>query len=129
MTIEEDEGNQDVFRECLSSVLITSLTQPSKASKGKRATKGRKNAIKPVDKPSDAAANDAEELSEFIEVSLPTPPLPSQRASDGDCSSSPWKSSHAFLQTCALSPSKPHNPTLPSAPLTICPLHWARSSP
>jgi len=66
MNIDE---NQDVFRECLSGVLIKRLTQPSKAPK-KRTTKGRKNAIKLVERSTIAndSENDASELSEFIEV-------------------------------------------------------------
>jgi len=78
MPTDPDE-NQDVFRECLSGVLIKSLTNPTKPPK-KRAAKGRKNAIKPGEQSSSAAdesgENDAEELGEFIEVLIIAPSLP-----------------------------------------------------
>jgi len=74
--------NQETFRECLSGVLVQRLPQPSKTPKPKRSTKARKSAIKPVIEQQPPAAadatQDAEELSEFIEVRQPLHALPSR---------------------------------------------------
>lgn len=70
----EEKSNYEVFRECLSDVLIRKLTtKPSKPAR-RRATKGRKNAIKPVNAAAseeEQSASDAEDLGDFIDVGNP----------------------------------------------------------
>ena len=71
--ISEDEiANYEDFRDCVSELLISRLSGTADKKK-KKATKGRKNEIKPVSKPeqdqenSDALVTD---LGETIEVSM-----------------------------------------------------------
>ncbi len=70
--IPEDElANHAVFLDCLSVSVVSSLAPATKKTTKKRAGKGRKNEIKPVEKADGNAlddGNDAAELSEFIEV-------------------------------------------------------------
>jgi len=68
------EDNYAIFRDCVADTVIERLApQPATAAKKKRATKARRNQIKPVERSveevEDARVNDAEELGEFIEVS------------------------------------------------------------
>lgn len=68
---EVESSNFQLFRECLSTPLIEkSRTTPTKIKRKVKA--GRKTAIKPVAKePGDVTEqNDAEELGEFIAVSV-----------------------------------------------------------
>ncbi|KAJ9647240.1 hypothetical protein H2199_002227 [Coniosporium tulheliwenetii] len=66
----EELSNYETFRECLSDVLIRKLTtKPSKPAR-RRAAKGRKNAIKPVNAAAseeEQSASDAEDLGDFID--------------------------------------------------------------
>lgn len=64
MIAEEERDNFDVFLDCLSVVIVTKLSVPSKTSGKKRGGKGRKNEIKPVAQDESNAAD----LSEFVEV-------------------------------------------------------------
>lgn len=68
MIPENEVSNFEVFKDCLSTSVISRLAPDS--GKKKRTIKGRKNEIKPVKR--DATAendeNDAADLSEFIEV-------------------------------------------------------------
>ena len=71
--ISEDEiANYEDFRDCLSELLISRLSGTADKKK-KKATKGRKNEIKPVSKPEqDQENSDAlvADLGETIEVCL-----------------------------------------------------------
>jgi len=67
------EANFAIFRDCLADILIQ-LLDPSTTNttkKPKRATKARKNQIKPVERPAsvieDDRKNNAEDLADFIE--------------------------------------------------------------
>lgn len=69
MISSEEEANYEIFRDCLSTVVIEKLAPAS--SKPKKRVKGRKNEIKPVASVSDGADNeetDAADLSDFTEV-------------------------------------------------------------
>jgi len=70
-TVKED--NYAIFRDCVADTVIERLAPQPTAVKKKRATKARKNQIKPVERSveevEDARVNDAEELGDFIEVS------------------------------------------------------------
>lgn len=69
MIPEEESTNFDIFKDCLSTSVISRLAPDS--GKKKRASKGRKNEIKPVAKVASAegsVGSDAVELAEFIEV-------------------------------------------------------------
>jgi len=62
-----EQANFDIFRDCLATPLISlAAVRPSKPVKKRKGT-GRKNAIKPVESIIEPE-NDAEELSEFIDV-------------------------------------------------------------
>lgn len=68
MILAEEQSNYETFRECLSDPLIRRLAVKPK-KKSKRVAKGRKNAIKPVEKPDDERGEEgAEELADFVEV-------------------------------------------------------------
>lgn len=74
MIPSDEEANFEIFRDCLSTVVIEKLAPAT--AKPKKRVKGRKNEIKPV-----VAADggdgeaDAAELSEFTEVGLVEMPL------------------------------------------------------
>ena len=70
---QTESANLETFQECLSGVIIRQLARPSAASLAKgqrkpRAGRGRKTAIKAVDRQSEDTNSDAEELSDFTEV-------------------------------------------------------------
>lgn len=75
--ISEDEiANYEDFRDCVSELLISRLSGTADKKK-KKATKGRKNEIKPVSKPVSKPEQDQEnsdalvaDLGETIEVCL-----------------------------------------------------------
>ena len=68
---DEDEHNYEIFRDCLSTSIIQRLATPKRPVR-KRAVKGRKNAIKPIARPTDEReVDDAEDLAEFIDVCKP----------------------------------------------------------
>lgn len=83
---EDDDGveasNLETFQECLSGVVIQRLARPATTGKQtgprrSRASRGRKTAIKPVARETEAqdqAGGDAEELSDFTEVYIPAAP-------------------------------------------------------
>jgi len=66
------EDNYAIFRDCVADTVIERLAPQPTAVKKKRATKARKNQIKPVERSveevEEARVNDAEELGDFIEV-------------------------------------------------------------
>lgn len=70
-----EQPNYEIFRDCLSDVLIRKLTtRPTKPAR-RRAAKGRKNAIKPVNAAAaeeEQSASDAEDLGDFIDVGNPS---------------------------------------------------------
>lgn len=67
MIEDAEQSNFEVFRECLATPLISlAAIKPSKQTKKRKGT-GRKNTIKPVETVPEPE-NDAEELSEFIDV-------------------------------------------------------------
>jgi hypothetical protein len=66
-------GNYDILKDCLSAMIIEKLTPTSARPTKKRTSKGRKNEIKPVERPAPSEAeveNDVAELGDFTEVSL-----------------------------------------------------------
>lgn len=70
MLPDNEIANYENFRDCVSELVISKLSRTAKTKK-KRATKGRKNEIKPVViAPSkEDTEDDAAELGDFIEVS------------------------------------------------------------
>lgn len=69
MISPEEQTNYEIFRDCLSTVVIEKLAPAS--SKPKKRVKGRKNEIKPVASVSnggDDGETDAADLSDFTEV-------------------------------------------------------------
>lgn len=69
MVLDEEQSNYQLFRDCLSTPLIEkSVTEVPKKKKTRKY--GRKTAIKPVSAPAADEANDAEELADFIDVSV-----------------------------------------------------------
>jgi hypothetical protein len=64
----EEESNFEIFRDCLSTVLIERVAPAT--AKHKKRVKGRKNEIKPVVRVTNEEEGeaDAAELSEFTEV-------------------------------------------------------------
>lgn len=67
MIATDELDNFEVFRDCLSTSVIARLVPASTKSSKKRASRGRKNEVKPVAKCEDERENDVTELSEFIE--------------------------------------------------------------
>lgn len=70
MIAEDETANYEDFRDCVSELLISRLSGTADKKK-KKATKGRKNEIKPVSRPDqDQEDNDAlaADLGETIEV-------------------------------------------------------------
>jgi len=66
MIPDAETDNFEAFRDCLSELIISKL---SNSTEKKRKTKGRKNEIKRVERPAEQeSASDAEELGEFIDV-------------------------------------------------------------
>ncbi|KAI9725043.1 MAG: hypothetical protein M1812_000319 [Candelaria pacifica] len=69
MIDDEERSNYETFRDCLSGPVIQKSAVKSKP-KGRRSSKGRKNAIKPIASisPKDAAdEQDADDLAEFVD--------------------------------------------------------------
>ena len=69
----DSSGNYDILKDCLSTMIIEKLSPTGTRPSKKRNTKGRKNAIKPVEKPTPTEAeveSDVAELGDFTEVSL-----------------------------------------------------------
>lgn len=69
MIPSDETSNFEIFRDCLSTVIIERLAPAT--TKPKKKVKGRKNEIKPVVNPTDDQENggtDAADLSEFTEV-------------------------------------------------------------
>jgi hypothetical protein len=65
--------NYDILKDCLSTMIIEKLTPSSARPVKKRTSKGRKNEIKPVERPPPSEVeveNDVAELGDFTEVSL-----------------------------------------------------------
>ncbi|KAI9685421.1 MAG: hypothetical protein M1822_004552 [Bathelium mastoideum] len=63
----QEEANYEVFRDFVSSAVLQRLAAPKRPER-RRAAKGRKTAIKPVERPSDEVEiDDAEDLSDFID--------------------------------------------------------------
>jgi hypothetical protein len=65
-------GNYDILKDCLSTMIIEKLS-PTDTRPSKKRAKGRKNEIKPVERPAPTEAeveSDVAELGEFTEVSL-----------------------------------------------------------
>jgi hypothetical protein len=67
MIASDDVSNFELFRDCLSTVVIERLA-PANTKPKKRVKKGRKNEIKPVVRAEQNGETDAAELSEFTEV-------------------------------------------------------------
>jgi len=66
MIPEAETDNYEAFRDCLSELVISRL---SNTSEKRRKIKGRKNEIKRVERPAEQeTASDAEELGDFIDV-------------------------------------------------------------
>jgi hypothetical protein len=64
-----EDGNYDVFRDCLSSVVLEKYT--SNGPQKKKAKRPRKSAAPPsssIERSSESGESDAAELAEFIEV-------------------------------------------------------------
>ena len=71
MIPEDEVTNYEIFRDCVSELVISKLSRGADKHKRKRAVKGRKNEIKPVVRPvQEVEQTDAEELGEFIEVCI-----------------------------------------------------------
>jgi len=70
-----EESNYQIFRDCLATPLIEKSTTEPKKPKKARAKAGRKTVIKPVSVVLEEP-NDAEELADFIDASLPSLKLP-----------------------------------------------------
>jgi hypothetical protein len=68
MISSDEVSNFELFRDCLSTVVIERLAPTT--TKSKKRVKGRKNEIKPVVRASneETSETDAAELSEFTEV-------------------------------------------------------------
>jgi hypothetical protein len=74
-TESSSSANYDILKDCLSTMIIEKLsptnTRPS--NNKKRQSKGRKNEIKPVERPKpteEEVESDVAELGEFTEVSF-----------------------------------------------------------
>lgn len=72
---QTESANLETFQECLSGIIIQHLARPSaislaKGQKKSRASRGRRTAIKPVDRVPNGANADVEELDEFTQVTL-----------------------------------------------------------
>lgn len=68
MIPENEQSNFEIFRDCLSNVVIERLAPET--AKPKKRVKGRKNEIKPVVQIGDSEETDANELSDFTEVCI-----------------------------------------------------------
>jgi hypothetical protein len=66
MIASDEVSNFELFRDCLSTVVIERLAPAT--TKPKKRVKGRKNEIKPVVQAEHNGETDAAELSEFTEV-------------------------------------------------------------
>lgn len=69
----DSSGNYDILKDCLSTMIIEKLSPTDTRPSKKRNSKGRKNAIKPVERPAPTEAemeSDVAELGDFTEVSL-----------------------------------------------------------
>ena len=70
-TRDEDnyEVNYETFRDCLSTAIIQRLAAPKRPER-RRAAKGRKNAVKPLERSvkDEEEVDDVEDLAEFIDV-------------------------------------------------------------
>lgn len=66
MIASDEVSNFELFRDCLSTVVIERLAPAN--TKPKKRVKGRKNEIKPVVRAEQNGETDAAELSEFTEV-------------------------------------------------------------
>ena len=68
MIAESEVQNYEIFRDCVSELLIAKLSPSADTPKRKRLVKGRKNEIKPVSRAAAEDSSDAADLSETIEV-------------------------------------------------------------
>lgn len=72
---EAEEANFQILRDCLATPLIEKSTTEPKKPKKARAKAGRKTVIKPVSAVPEES-NDAEELADFIDASIPSLKFP-----------------------------------------------------
>lgn len=68
MTDEEHHGNYGTFRDCFSGPIVQRLlTRPAKPV-NKKGAKNRKNAARSANQVENEVGNDAEDLTDFIDV-------------------------------------------------------------
>lgn len=72
MIAEDEISNYENLRDCVSELVLSRLSASAEKKGNKRRVKGRKNEIKRVERPTTEQdeIDDAEELSEFVEVGL-----------------------------------------------------------
>lgn len=72
MVPDDEIANSEIFLDCLSATVVAGLAPSTKKAPKKRAVKGRKNEINPVEQSTThqvaAGENDAAELSDFVQV-------------------------------------------------------------